>query len=387
MILIPAKMYRPKHSGDYWAMHGLALLGIAMAFTLAQDGIFALVFAAFAVAFVWSLTGFHLYREAGPAAADRPLAGGRWGALKPAVLWAAVTSMVAIPLFWAIPRSGGQWELGMNTRGRSTGLSDGPVELPRPGPVIINRERAFEVYVEDRDGHPVLDLPPDQKFRAARAAAVRGRAVGADPVQQPANGRSVDERAGIGRTPRERLPDLGPDTKYLTFNLEPRLTRTPPLADPIAWATGKNVPAVSKFDEHTYRNWLHRHDGSLDGAAFSLDGSPPQYVQAWAPPAGPGLGQVMRVVPGQALYLVRLPSGLGRLRQYTDNLIARLVADGTLPPGVLTEVDAVTLARAPKYHEAIARAGAPPGRVRGVRLHPRPDPQGQAASTRPRTSC
>ena len=78
MILIPAKMFRPKHSGDYWAMHGLALAAMAMACALAQDGEFALTFALFAVVFVWSLAGFHLYREAGPAAAELPMRGGRW---------------------------------------------------------------------------------------------------------------------------------------------------------------------------------------------------------------------------------------------------------------------------------------------------------------------
>src|SRR5262249_2848247 len=159
MILIPAKMFRPKHSGDCWAMHGLALLAMAMACALAQDGVFALIFAAFAAAFVWSLTGFHLVREAGPAAAERPLAGGRWRAVKPAVLWAAVTGIIAVPLFWATPRSGGQWELGLNSRGRVTGLADGPVDLNTSGPVAVNREKAFEVYAEDRDGRPVVDLP------------------------------------------------------------------------------------------------------------------------------------------------------------------------------------------------------------------------------------
>src|SRR4029079_4635790 len=36
-------------------------------------------------------------------------------------------------------------------------------------------------------------------------------------------------------------------------------------------------------------------------------------------------------------------------------VVERAVADGTLPPGVLTEVDPDTRARAPRYHEAIGR--------------------------------
>src|SRR4051812_10423553 len=145
MILLPAKMFRPKHTGDYWAMHGLALLTVAMASALAQDGVFFLVFLLFAVCFVWSLVAFQLVREAGPAA-GRPMAGGRWRAVRPAVVWASVTGLAAVPLFWATPRTGSNWELGLNTRGRTTGLSDGPVDLNTTGTINVNQERAFEVH-------------------------------------------------------------------------------------------------------------------------------------------------------------------------------------------------------------------------------------------------
>ena len=353
MILIPAKMYRPKHSGDYWAMHGLALLAMAMACALAQDGTFALVFAAFAVAFVWSLAGFHLYREAGPGAADRPLAGGRWRALKPAALWAALTGVVAVPLFWATPRTGSHWELGMNSRGRVTGASDGPVDLNTTGPVAVNQERAFEVYAEDRDGRPVLDLPPDLKFRTAHLQQYdTGRWVRNQFSSLQSADRATSPTGAVAN-PRDRLPDLGPGMHYLTFTLDPRLIKTPPLADPVTWQTGRVSPAVSRFEDGAYRSWVHRHDGTLDGA-INFETGPSQYVQAWAPPAEPGVGRPLRVVP--APYLTRVPGGLTRLRKYTNDLVARMAADGTLPPGVLTDLDPDTMARAPRYHAAIGRA-------------------------------
>jgi len=355
MILIPAKMFRPKHSGDYWTMHGLGLLAMAMACALAQDGAFALVFAAFGVAFVWSLAGFHLYREAGPAGADRPLSGGRWRALQPAVLWTAATGAVAVPLFWATPRSGAQWELGLNSRGRVTGVSDGPVDLNTTGPVTVNRERAFEVYAEDGAGRPVLDLPLDLKFRVTHLQQYDAGRWGRN---QFSSLNSVDKALSppaVVQQPRDRLPDLGPGMVYLTFTLEQRLGRTPPLADPVAWAPGKNAPAISKFNDTTYRSWLQRHDGAFDGP-LPLDGTPPQYVQVWVPPPEPGLGQTMRIAPNNTLYLARWPGGLVRLRRYTDDVVARLATTGTLPPEVLTEKDQDTGGRASKYHEAIARA-------------------------------
>lgn len=356
MILIPAKMYRPKHSGDYWAMHGLALLAMAMACALAQDGVFALVFAAFAVVFVWSLTAFHLYREAGPAAADRPLSGGRWRALRPAILWTVVTGLVAVPLFWATPRSGAQWQLGLNSRGRTTGVSDGPVDLNATGPVTVNRERAFEVYAEDRDGRPYLDLPPDLKFRVTHVQQYDGGRWGRN---QFTSLNTVDRSvslAGMVRNPRDRLPDLGPGMVYLTFTLEHRLARSAPLADPVAWAPGKFAPAISRYD-NVYKSWFHRHDGALDGT-FPLDGSPPQYVQTWAAPPGPGLGQPMRIATNNTntQYLTRVPGGLPRLEKYTNDLLARLAAEGTIPPEALTERDPDSLGRAARYHEVIARA-------------------------------
>src|SRR5438093_1296274 len=72
----------------------------------------------------------------------------------------------AVPLFWATPRTGSQWELGINARGRAaTGLSEGPVDLNTTGPVTVNRERAFEVYAEDEAGRPFLELSSNQRWR------------------------------------------------------------------------------------------------------------------------------------------------------------------------------------------------------------------------------
>jgi hypothetical protein len=360
MVLIPAKLLRPKHVGDYWAMHGLGLMAMALACAMASDGLFILLFALYAGVFVWSLEAFHVYRELGPdLAAGTPLAGGRWRDARPAVRWAALTGLVAVPLFWATPRSSGKWELGINDRGRLTGLPDGPVDLNTTGSVAVNREKAFEFYAEDKDRRPVVDLPADLRFRSTFLQAYEagrwgrnqfGAIVLADWALSPTADQIAD--------PRQRLPDLGPGTVYLSFALEQRLARNPPLADPVAWRPGDWPPAVSLFEhgeDRQYRSWVVRHDGSVDGA-LGVDSVHPRYTQAWVLPADPARGRAVRVQDPVGGALTQPPRGLPRLKRFTDDLVKRLVGDGALPPAVLHELDPSTLGRLPKYHEVIARA-------------------------------
>ena len=167
MILIPAKMLRPKHVGDYWVMHGLGLLAMALACAMASDGEFIVLFGLYAVSFVWSLVTFQLYRELGPElAAAATLSGGRWRAIRPAARWAIVAGIIAIPVFWATPRSGSQWELGINSRGRIKPASpEGPVDLNTVGTLTVNRERHLKCTRRCRRPARRSDLSPDQRWR------------------------------------------------------------------------------------------------------------------------------------------------------------------------------------------------------------------------------
>ncbi|MBO0697305.1 MAG: transglutaminase domain-containing protein, partial [Zavarzinella sp.] len=359
MILIPAKLLRPKHVGDYWAMQGLGLMAMALACAMASDGLFILLFALYAAVFVWSLESFHVYRELGPElAAGTALAGGRWRDARPAVRWALLTGAVAVPLFWATPRSSGKWELGINDRGRLTGMTDGPVDLNTTGEVTVNREKAFEFYAEDKEGRPVTDLPPDLRFRTAFLQTYDGgrwgrNQFGAIALADWAISPPAEQVADF----RQRLPDFGPGTVYLSFSLEHRLARIPPLADPVAWRPGDWPPAVSQFEhrqDRFWRSWVIRHDGTADGALF-IDTMHPRYVQAWVLPTDPGRSQAMRVEGTVGPVLTQPSRGLPKLKGFTDDLVKRLVAGGALPQAVLDDLD-LTRDRLPKYHEAIARA-------------------------------
>src|SRR5204862_4047422 len=74
MILLPAKLFRPKQIADYWGVHFIGLVCVALACTLADDALFAAFLAAYVVCLTWSLALFlqHRHRVAAvTAAADR----------------------------------------------------------------------------------------------------------------------------------------------------------------------------------------------------------------------------------------------------------------------------------------------------------------------------
>ncbi len=226
--------------------------------------------------------------------------------------------------------------------------------MNKTGTVDVNSELAFEFHATTPDGRPVLDFPADQRFRAACFHSYDlGR------WERNQSGLHTGDRAisppRMTQQPYSSLPDLGPGTVYLTYVLHPRLAGRPPIADPVAWRAGKLSPILSRLDDRNYWSWVHKSDGSFDGA-LSYDSGRPQYLQAWAPPTRPGEGPVTRVAIGtRTTYLARLPRGLYQLKDYSDRLIERLVTEGSLPPSVLTDVDPVQN-RLPQYHEAIARA-------------------------------
>jgi protein-glutamine gamma-glutamyltransferase len=357
MLLIPAKLLRPKHVGDYWTMHGLGLLAIALACALASEGGFVFVFGLYAVTFVWSLMSFHLYRELGPELArGAALSGGRWRAARPAILWAGIAAAVAIPLFWMTPRTGSQWELGINARGRLSGLAEGPVDLNTTGPITMNRERAFEVFAEGPDGRPWVDLSPEQRWRATALRDYQDGRWVRNQFSFTTADRTISSPLTLTSTDaRQRLPDLGPASLYLSFSLVAKLNKTPPLADPVAWRVDELPPVVSRTKDG-YRSWVQRHDGAMDGSLFN-EGGPPQYSQVWTAPTTLGSGPAMRIqIRGGGIDPFTRITRLPRLKAYSDQLVERLVAGGALPANVLTDIDPATQVRLPQHHEAIARA-------------------------------
>ena len=59
LVLIPAKLFRPKHVGDWWAMHGVGLAVVCLACVMEDDTPLAVLVTAYLVVGVWSLMLFY----------------------------------------------------------------------------------------------------------------------------------------------------------------------------------------------------------------------------------------------------------------------------------------------------------------------------------------
>src|SRR5205814_2468445 len=65
LVLIPAKLSRPTHVGDWWAMQGIGLVAIGLASAMAEDEVLGILLALYAVSAVSTLTLFYFRRSAG----------------------------------------------------------------------------------------------------------------------------------------------------------------------------------------------------------------------------------------------------------------------------------------------------------------------------------
>ena len=63
MVLLLAKLFRPKSSTDYWWIHAIGFLEMALACVLNGDLVLAVFLMAYLACVLWSLSLFCLYRE------------------------------------------------------------------------------------------------------------------------------------------------------------------------------------------------------------------------------------------------------------------------------------------------------------------------------------
>jgi protein-glutamine gamma-glutamyltransferase len=391
MILIPAKMLRPKHVGDYWAMQGLALLAVALGCAMAGDAVFGLLLIMWVVVFVWNLAAFYFYRESSRGPAPAPSGPGKAeraiSLFRSAGRWTAAVIGLSLLLFLITPRAGGgRWEL-LSRVTMETGVnSESQVDLNRTGSLNVNRELACEVYAETPDGRPKTDLSPTQRWRSwslvryesgrwARDVLTNTIHV-AERVEPPAASELSSRGSPRPNNQRPRLPDLGPEQYYLTFRLSPKIGFTPILADPVQWRPRPSTAPIIGEIGDIVRAWQQYGDGSFVFAQNRLfQGS--TYRQVTTPPVEPDLGPPMHLTDPGAVFsngvprlrqeeparslkvypdvLTRVPN-LPNLGRWTDELLARLVREGNLPPEVRTERTGFTDVPLRKHHEVIARA-------------------------------
>ena len=376
MILMPAKLFRPKHVGDWWAMQGIALAGACLASAMADDEIFGLLLGFYAVAGVASLALFYYRRtantlppvpntDAGPPTEIVSSFGGASPAsgrsiVRRVVGWLGVAALVALPLFFLTPRSQSpKWSFG---KGRlETGFTgDQSVDLTRTGTLEINREIAFhvDVFYDAQKSKPKLDLSPNQRGRGlAFTNYEHGRWTRADPPSLYVNG-------AIALPANAAVPlNLGPDRVVLDY--EPRVRMVEPvLADPVVWDVDKPPPVISVLSTGERRSWwVQKTDGSFRPSDFNMPNRSFRYQQINRIPSGvdPDLGPPFEragAQPGTGdPFAVYRYTKLAKLRSWTRELLVRLAKTDPRLQGVLERAtDRVVLEVAERDYEAVARS-------------------------------
>ncbi|MCE9531222.1 MAG: DUF3488 and transglutaminase-like domain-containing protein [Planctomycetes bacterium] len=373
MILVPAKLFRPKHVGDFWAMQGIGLLAVTLGCAMANDLFFAFLLVAYVFSFAWSLTLFHLYRVVRPtdpppgttAAVGEPLKKLRLGRL--AIRWSLGITMVSLLLFLVTPRPRDRsWELSMVLRGRmETGHGDGQIDLNRTGSLEQNHEIAFEVYADDAVGNPIFTLLPNQRWRTSALSHyengrwLRDRTSGLIVLERTSNsvrrgvpGATVDQRLAQRNA---RLPDFGPEAIYLRYRLHRNVGAYNIVADPVIWRSNDSPPilvlegirgAVQQKDDGQFE-WYSPPAGTQGG-----------YTQITLPLHEPDLGPPIYVSNKYQDTLTRITNQAmaERVRNWTSKLLERLVQNGKLAEAAIRETDPFTRAPLAKNHEAISRA-------------------------------
>lgn len=364
MILIPAKLFRPKHNGDYWALHGIGILSVSLGCAMANDMFFGVLLIVYLFCFAWSISLFHLIREVRfqiPQAASTDQRG-RTYLFRFAWRWSLVISSAGLLMFLITPRpNDNKWELPMVMRGKiETGLRDvNDVDLNRTATLEQNSELAFVVEARNAQGTPKNDLDPNQRWRASSLVVyeggkwTRGREKERSPfglVPPP-----LGKINSLKRSEAARLPDFGPNSYTLSFWLGQPTASMAIAASPVLWREGDDAPFIVYGPRLS--PVVQRPDRSFEWIS-SPSPNRPSYLQVTAPASEPDLAPAMQISSGYIQFLTRLPHPnlADRLRGHTSDLLKKLVERGQLTPDALEDVDPFSQLPSVRQHEAIARA-------------------------------
>jgi protein-glutamine gamma-glutamyltransferase len=384
MILMPAKLFRPKHMGDWWTMQGLALATTGLATAMAEDAIFGILLGCYGLSVVWSLTIFYFRRSAGLLPPINPSSDlpvpivvspahyvGRV-LLSHSVLWQstgrlAIALVLSLPLFFLSPRSEApRWQF--SKIGIETGLGDGQIDLTRTGQMRVNRDVAFVVQANYPDGRPKEDLPLNDRWRAA---SFQGYSDGSWRFKTLEGKRFLFERQVLAAPARNAQdafpPNLDPEQYVLDIsiaNVPKMLYRV--VKDPVRWKPGMVAP-IASFDSEGWLVWSQML--TLDGH-FGSTGRPRRYRQvSYDTPSGDHeLGQPFEVhpevqnalfasEPDSPITTFRRFENLPRVREFTIDLLNKLAKqDGSIKKALERADSRRSLQFNPLDYEKVARA-------------------------------
>ena len=361
MVLIPAKLFRPKHVGDWWAMHGVAVTGVALATAMADDALFMVFLSIYSIFAAWSLVLF-FYRRMGsliapipnsPKATPAQILTATFDERPPryvlgrSVLWLLLAAAMAVPIFLVLPKSDESWTLVK--RKFEVGLTNSnEVDLKNTGELRENEEVAFHLKVTDADGEPAFDLPPDTLFRARALSYYESGS--RDGSQRgylwKSNGLSSLNYQAIVEPEDDAAAKVA--LRTIEFTAMPK-ERFLPMATPVI-AGPNNTFAACPPEES---NWPLAIDGT-PSLQVHKDGMS-QYRQQYryrADHAGPAME--LRALPNRVtISSVADPY----YAEFAIDLLEKLIARGDIPAAALDSQDPLNRI-APEYHETVARAFA-----------------------------
>lgn len=357
MVLLLVKLFRPKGIRDYWYLHLIGLIQVAVSCVLVVEPHFGLWLLAYTISAFWSMAIFYLHRENAKttsqfskieirnapsgASTPAPFSAIPWGQLGiPAALRRAVTVMgLAMMLFLVTPQHGTTEAiseiLSRSSHGQ-TGFAPS-MDLNVTGRLEIDDSEAFEVYAENADGSPKTDLSP----------MIRWRGIVMDHYGQ---GRWIHPGHQImfGTENKQlQLPNLGPDQFFITYHIDTARSHGLFLAEPIMVSSTKKSPeAVMPYVPRTLGKapntsmGLFQYEQAEDMTGAVIPPYPIQvtYQQVTQPPLGDGLSRPSPLSPEKQTASQMETSLTGKLleqpvdgiREFTGRLLLQLVREEKL---------------------------------------------------------
>ncbi len=368
MILIPAKLFRPKHAGDWWTMQGIGLATVVLASSMSDDPFFIVLVALYAAGAVWSLALFATNRSTGaiPAipgqAALRPQllrdasgADGERGLFRHSLVWLGFAGAIALPLFFISPRSTGERWAFTKTRLETGYNPENTHDVSKIGDLETNREIAFEVTAFAADGSLKTDLDGDQLWRGT---AYTDYEMGNWLRKPYLSGHGSRIRVSQQAEPY-RPPELGRDRYELAFRGGEKVGGLV-VSSPLFWADDQESP-VSSASNGSQVPWIAFYDGSFVVPKLTSRGAP-NYSQRTRIASEAGIGSPMESnypegsdsADPQRAMLTNMR--ISKIREYSVELLKKCVLDERFPAGVIESADRrAGFFIQPEYHERVAK--------------------------------
>ena len=336
MILVPAKLFRPKHNGDFWALQGIGLIAVALGSALTGEPIFGIILICYLFSAVWSLTLFYYFRQKDQVGGSPPPGGLR--VFGRANGWAAGIAALGLVLFLVTPRiPEARWEYPGITQ-MQTGVDDARpvIDLNRSGTLTANRQKVFEVHAFSIDcpNPPVkLDVDPLQHWRQMTFSSYAGGKWNHHFHGSSALAR-FDNRRDVNDPQRSvRLANLGAGQYYFEFHLAqngPAPRRV--FGEPIAFGSyteAQHIESPRSIGASRFP-WV----GPSDDPSIPPFVARIIYDQVVLPTTEPGVSPPDQIDDADAEQL-RACASVPNLQNWVRALLRSFVEQGRLPSGVL----------------------------------------------------